>query len=145
VLNGFFLVLSILVVIATFGPNVASTFIFATFDAIRMVSLANFLERLDAAMVAIWMLGGVVKVGVFYYAAVLGSAQWLGLKDYRPLVMPVGVILLGLAALCPNVVDLLGFISMTWPPYALLIFEAGIPLMLLTVALVRRKQGNAFD
>ena len=48
---------------------------------------------------AAWMLGGFVKVGVFYYAAVLGSAQLFGLKDYRPLVLPAGTIVVALSIL----------------------------------------------
>ncbi len=57
-----------------------------TFNSVRLVSIANFLERLESVVLMAWILGGFIKVGVFYYAAVLGRAQWLGLKDYRSLV-----------------------------------------------------------
>lgn len=137
--TGAFLMISILVALLTLGPNLPGLWIFPIYNAVRVVSIANFLERLESIIVAVWMFGGFAKIGVFYYAAVLGSAQWLGLRDYRPLVAPVGVTLVGLALLCQNVVDLLDFAGRAWPPYALTLFEAGIPLMLLIVALVRGK------
>ena len=90
-----------------------------------------------------WVLGGFFKIGVFYYAAVLGSAQWLELRDYRSLVLPIGIILVALSILIHNgIVDLLDFLTRVWQPYALLVFEGGIPLVLLIVALARRKGGK---
>lgn len=140
--TSFYLLVSILVAIMIFGPNVTGHWIFPTYNAVRVVSIANFLERMESIAVAVWMFGGFAKVGVFYYAAVLGSAQWLGLKDYRPLVAPVGVILVALAALCENIVELLDFLATAWPPYALSVFEVGMPLVLLIVALARGKGGE---
>lgn len=142
-LIGFFLMVSIMEALLIFGPNVTGHWIFPTFNAVRVVSIANFLERLESVIVAAWVLGGFVKVGVFYYAAVLGSAQWLDLKDYRPLVAPVGVIVVALSILLhEGIVDLLDFLGRVWPPYALIVFEVGIPLLLLIVALARGKGGK---
>jgi len=145
-LISFFLTASILEALLIFGPNITGHWIFPTFNAVRVVSIANFLERLESVVLMAWILGGIVKLGVFYYAAVLGSAQWLGLKDYRPLVLPVGVISVALSIfLHEGIVDLLGFLAMVWPPYALIVFETGIPLVLLIVALARGKGGKAVD
>jgi spore germination protein KB len=143
--TGFFLLVSVLVSLAVFGPNLTRSLIFPTYNAVRVVSIANFLERMEAAVVTVWMLGGFAKIGVFYYAAVLGSAQLLGLKEYRPLVAPVGVILVALALLCENLVVLLDFLARVFPPYSLILFEAGIPLVLLIVALARGKEARRVD
>lgn len=143
-LIGFFLTVSILEALLIFGPHVAGRWVFPTFNAVRVVSIANFLERLESVIMAGWVLGGFVKVGVFYYVAVLGSAQWLGLRDYRPLVAPVGVILVALSILLhENVVDMLHFLAQVWPPYALIVFQVGIPLVLLIIALARGKGGKS--
>lgn len=144
-LSSFFLTASILEALLVFGPNLAGYWIFPAFNAVRAVSIANFLERLDYIIMVVWVLGGFVKVGVFYYAAVLGSAQWLGLKDYRPLVLPVGVILATFSILLhgENIVEVLHYISLVEVPFLLIIFEVGIPLLLLMVALTRGKGGKA--
>lgn len=136
----FFLLAAIFEALLIFGPATADAWVYPVFNAVRVVSLANFLERLESVVMAAWMLGGFVKVGVFYYAAVLGSAQLFGLKDYRPLVLPAGTIVVALSILLnENTVELLYFLSLVWPPYALSIFEAGLPALFLVVALFRKK------
>ena len=42
---------------------------------------------------AIWIVGAFVKISVFYYVAALGTAQWLNLSDYRPVVWPLGILI----------------------------------------------------
>ncbi|MGR5984565.1 hypothetical protein ACUC2M_04945 [Bacillus cytotoxicus] len=51
-------------------------------------------------MITLWVLGAFIKISVFYYVLVLGTAQWLHLSDYRPIVFPLGffVILIGVWA-----------------------------------------------
>ncbi|MDN5347467.1 MAG: hypothetical protein PWP65_1031 [Clostridia bacterium] len=144
-LCSFFLTMSILEALLIFGPNVTGHWIFPAFNAVRVVSIANFLERLESVIMVIFMLGGFVKLGVFYYAAVLGSAQWLGLKDYRPLVLPVGVILVALSIPLwgENIVEVLHFIGQVYAPFALIVLEVGIPLLLLIVSLTKGKGGES--
>lgn len=89
-LSGFILTVSILEALLIFGPDYTPNWMFPIYNVVRIISIANFLERLESIVVVFWVLGGIVKIGVFYYAAVLGSAQCLGLRDYRPLVLPVG-------------------------------------------------------
>ncbi|MDQ7864807.1 hypothetical protein RCO48_38045 [Peribacillus frigoritolerans] len=40
---------------------------------------------------AVWIVGAFVKISVFYYASALGTAQWLNLSDYCPVVWPIGI------------------------------------------------------
>ncbi|MDQ7864804.1 hypothetical protein RCO48_38030 [Peribacillus frigoritolerans] len=42
---------------------------------------------------AVWIVGAFVKISVFYYAAALGTAQWLNLSDYCPVVWPIGILI----------------------------------------------------
>ncbi|MGB9887000.1 MAG: GerAB/ArcD/ProY family transporter [Moorellales bacterium] len=129
---------SVTATIAVFGPALPAGWLFPTYNTVRVVSIANFLERLDAVVVAAWMFGGFIKVGMFYYAAALGSARILGIKDYRPLVLPVGAVIVALATLCRSVVELRDFAARVWPIYAFIPYGAGIPLLLLLVAVLRR-------
>jgi spore germination protein KB len=93
---------------------------------------------------AVWVLGNFMKISVFYYAAALGTAQWLKLSDYRPIVMPLGFITMLLSFWdLPNFTDLAHFISKTIPFY-LTSVETLIPLLLLIVALLRtNKKGHS--
>lgn len=130
--------ISILFVICVSGSKLPGSWFFPVFNSFREIEVAEFIERLDAVIVMIWVLSGLIKVSVFYYA-VLGSAQWLGLSDYRPLALPLGVIQVALAPiLCDNAISLFAFLGKFLPPF-ISFFEVGIPLLLLTIALIRGK------
>lgn len=60
----------------------------------RYINLAEFFTHLEALFMAIWVLGAFVKICVFFYVTVLGAAQWMNLSDYRPIVFPLGLLLL---------------------------------------------------
>ena len=121
------------------GPLTAESS-FPTLAIARYVSAANFLERFEVLVMLIWIAGVMVKIAIFYYAAVLGTAQLCGLRDYRPLVFPAGIILLVLAIVSfDNFTELSGFIDNLWPVYAL-VFETVLPLTLLLVAVILGKR-----
>jgi spore germination protein KB len=121
---------------AVFGTSVARM-TFPTFSLVRMVSVAQFVERIESVLVAVWFIGLFGKICLFYYGSVLGAAQLAGLRDYRPLVLPVGVLL---AAFSINSVEdsagLLQYIVKGFPPIAYT-FEYVIPTVLLVVAAAR--------
>jgi len=142
-ITGFFLAVTQVIDIAIFGPEITAGWLFPALNEIRMIHLANYLERLEAIQMGIWVAGGLVKICVFYWAAALGSAQWLELKDYKPLVLPLGAILLAMSiTLHDSILDLFDFLGRYWGPYALTIFIAGIPLLLLAVAAARGRGGS---
>ncbi len=141
-LVGLFFTLLVVASVATFGP-IIDNMIYPVLSTTRVVNIAQFIERPEPLIMAIWITGGLLKISIFYYVIVLGCAQWLTLKDYRPLVLPVGVILVALSSIVArNILELVHFIAYVWPPYALLTFEFGIPLTLLVIALVRKQGGN---
>ena len=139
-ISGLFFLVQVVGILAIFGPALTEAWMFPGLNRSRLISIANFLERLEALSMVVWVTGGFVKVAVFYWAAVLGTAQVLELKDYRPLVLPVGAVLVAMSIfLHRNILELLDFLARVWPPYALSTFEVGIPLLLLVTALVRGK------
>ena len=68
---------------------------------------------------AIWVVGAFVKISVFYYVVALGTAQWLNFSDYRPVVWPLGIIIVEFSFWSlPSTVELSSFyyrgISLLW-------------------------------
>jgi spore germination protein KB len=135
---GTILTLDALANTAVFGPMV-ETMTFSTFSLIRQVSAASSVERLDVVMVVVWIMGTYGKIALFYYAAVLGTAQLAHLGDYRPLVWPMGVLLVALSAqTANNALELVEYIIKPFPYFAG-IFEFLLPTALLLTALVKKK------
>jgi spore germination protein KB len=116
---------------------------FPFFALATYISIAGFLERMEPFILVMWVAGVTIKVAAFYYAAVLGSAQLFELKDYRPVVLPLGLILAALAVgLFDNSREVVQWLNESFPPYAYT-FELIIPALLLLVAVLRKKGGPA--
>lgn len=126
---------------AVLGPTVARL-TFPTFALIREVSVAGFIERIESVLLAIGVISIFGKIALFYYATVVGAAQLANLKDYRPLIPPVGVLLAALSIqVAANSSELVYAASFIWPPYAYF-FEYLIPTILLGVTAVRGYKRN---
>ncbi len=142
-ISGIFFLFIVLGILAIFGPALTARWIFPTLNGARMIHLANFLERPEAVIMVIWVTGVFIKVCLFYYALVLGSAHLLGLKDFRPMVLPIGVVIISCSILFfRSIIDLAHFLGQVWPPFSLSIYSLALPLILLVVSLVRGKGGQ---
>lgn len=134
---------SIAMALFVLGPATAGRLTVAVLTLARLVSVGRIIERMDAIIMVIWVLGLFIKISAFYYAASLGLAQILSLRDFRPVVLPLGLLIAVLSLLLfrntPQLVDFLGF---AWPSYSVTIFEVGLPALLLALALARGLGGE---
>ncbi|MFD1427678.1 GerAB/ArcD/ProY family transporter [Kroppenstedtia sanguinis] len=71
--------------------------LYPLFEATRYISYAQFFEHLDAIVLMIWMPGIFIKVCLVHYVVVLGTSQWLNLRDYRPYSLPLAFLTAGLS------------------------------------------------
>lgn len=129
----------VIVTVSIFGPVMTPLLIFPTLQAVRLINVAEFFQRIESILLLAWLLVNFVKISIFYYITALITAQWFKLSDYKPIVLPIGIILSFLAlTLFRNVLEVAGFLEKVWGVYALPI-EWGIPLMLLVIAVLRKK------
>jgi spore germination protein KB len=130
-----------LMVLFVLGPT-TSTWTYPLMTAGRYIGIADFFENLESVAMAIWILGAFIKISVFFYACALGSAQWLNLSDYRPIVWPLAILIVefGFWSL-PSSMAYSKFLTMTLPFFATLI-QTILPLFLLIIAVVKSKKRN---
>lgn len=139
-LIGLLLVADSLEVAGVYGDE-TKRLVFPVLSLAREINILNFFQRLEVVLLVAWIAGLFVKVSVFYYCSVLAAAQWSGLASYRPVIVPLGVVLVALGSLnFGNVMDLVGFIALVWPFYGMT-FGLLLPALLLAVALLFRKPG----
>ncbi|MGO4271030.1 GerAB/ArcD/ProY family transporter, partial [Paenibacillus sp. TAF58] len=93
---GFLLSLNILGMISVLGPQLYGMLNYPLLSAIRMVSVADFLERIDAVVIMLMVAGGFFKVGIYIYGASVGTAQLLNLKNHHFVLIPLGAIIVPL-------------------------------------------------
>jgi spore germination protein KB len=136
--TGLLLTLGTLMTLAIVGPHLTITSKLPMLILSRNIDVGNFVERMEPVFIAIWVSGNFVKLSIFYYAFVRGSAQWLGLKEYRPLVLPTLTLIAPLSYLLfANTSEMTSFLAHTVPLYHILPFELGLPLLMLAVATLR--------
>ncbi|GAB6877367.1 GerAB/ArcD/ProY family transporter [Thermaerobacter litoralis] len=118
--------------------DTAALYTFPLFAATRTVTIADFLERLEPVITAIWVGGLVIKMGIWLYAATVVGAGAFGIADYRPLVTPMAALILALSIWSfRNSSEMADFLTRAWPFYALF-FQVVIPAGVGLVAALRR-------
>jgi len=122
--------------IAVFGLNPTMRMLIPALELSRVIEIPG-LPRLDIMIMAGWYTGIFIKLSAIHYLLVLLTAQWAGLKSYKPLIMPYGVIILALSILMfASTNELVQFIGSSFT-YLLLTFEFAVPLVLLVIAWLR--------
>jgi len=115
---------------------------FPFFELARCITIGRFIERVEALVLVMWVAGVTIKVATFFYIASLGTGQLLGLSDYRPVVLPLGL-LLGVWSLelFESSIQSIQWLTEVFSFYAF-VFELGIPLVLLIIAVLTKKGGQ---
>ncbi|WP_309120147.1 GerAB/ArcD/ProY family transporter [Paenibacillus sp.] len=125
--------------ISALGVDIATRATFPLMSTISLINIGEFIQRLDAIVVLMLIIGDFFKVAVYFYAAVMCAADLFRIRDYRRIVYPIGVIITFIAMMIAGNFleqieegDLL--LYTVW-----LLFGAGFPILLVTVAGIRRR------
>ncbi|AJY75117.1 spore gernimation protein [Paenibacillus beijingensis] len=133
--------LMMFIVIATnilvLGADQTAGTIYPSYQLAKKISLATFIQRVEAIMAFLWFITIYFKITMYFYAAVLGLAQTLKLKDYRALTLPLGMIAVVLSLVVyPNTAYLKKWNMEIWLP-DILIVGLLYPLLLLGLGKLR--------
>lgn len=129
------------VTISVFGPLTAS-FHWPFFKVSRIGSFGIVLARVDPLVTGFWVAGSCFKLAVHLYATVITFAHVFGLRDWRPLVLPMAALVsaYGVGHL-DSFVEHAYMLSYFWPPYTQL-FQLVLPSLVLLIAAVRGVEGK---
>lgn len=137
IISGLFLTIIQLRNTLVLGPMI-SNYIFPSYISIQTINIADILSRLEVIVTIFFLFLVFIKVSVVLYGTVLGMAQIVSLRSYRPLIIPIVILLIILTPnSVSNFVEALEFTEKGYPIYALL-WETGIPLITLIVAKLRK-------
>ncbi|MEK5236014.1 endospore germination permease [Paenibacillus sp. FSL L8-0470] len=112
---------------------------YAAYILAQRINIGNFLQRLEALMATTWIISTYFKTALYFYAFVLGTAQLLKLKSYRPLIFPVAFLLYGLTHLIAK--DIIFYVKEV-PAYWVdwdFTYSIVFPLMLLIVYHIKKR------
>ena len=134
--TGILLMLLTISIIGFTGINMTTELVNPFHYMTRYISIPSFLGAFDAFFIALWMLASYIELSVFYYPEIVGMAQWLNLKDYKPLIIPMVAVNAVLAMVPPNIIQHLN-LDLLKNPIILLPLGILIPIIWF-IAVVRK-------
>jgi spore germination protein KB len=138
-IGGVMLVLITLVGILVLGADITSRHTFPTYTLGKLIKIGDFLQRIEVIVAIMWFLTMYFKLTILFYLSCYGLKQVLGLKDYKVLTFPLGMILIILSLVIgTNIVELNEFTSTIWPIHAI-VFGLIYPIVLLVMDKLRQQ------
>lgn len=89
---GILLTLNSIMFISVLGIDFASTSLFPLLQTMRLIRVGEYFDRVDIFLMLIMVVGGFIKISLFTYGAMLGTAQLTKLKDTKNLSIPFSIL-----------------------------------------------------
>ncbi len=133
VVGGGTLVVVTLFCILIMGVDSTTRNIYPTYALVKKITIGEFINRIEVVVAGVWFFTIFIKLSLCFYFIVASIVQIFGLKNYKPLTFPIGIILIFLATLLvPNMAYLVVFDATTWIPIAIIV-GLFIPLIIYVV------------
>lgn len=94
IFQGIILTLTSIMFISVLGADFAGTSLFPLLRTVRLMHIGESFDRVDVFLILIMVVGGFIKISLFTYGGMLGTAQLLKLKDTKHLAVPFSVVIL---------------------------------------------------
>ncbi|MEH7304854.1 GerAB/ArcD/ProY family transporter [Neobacillus drentensis] len=138
-IGGIFLLSFTILSILVLGVDNSVRQLYPSYSLARKINVGGFVQRLEAMLAIIWFISLYFKMIIYFFGSAVGFAQILNLKDYRPLTLPLGMILVVLSlVIYPNITYSRSASLDVWTPLMITIGFL-FPLSLLFVDLIRKR------
>ncbi|OIU71685.1 GerAB/ArcD/ProY family transporter [Rossellomorea aquimaris] len=138
-MGGVSLIILTFLVISVIGHEVASMYSYPTFILAKQINIADFLQRVEVLIAAIWIISLFVKLLICYYVSCIGICSIFSIKNPNTVAFPLGIVLWYLGNIVyPDNAYFSTFIKVSLS-YKLILGIGG-PLLILLLAKIRKKQ-----
>ncbi len=115
--------------VAALGSAMLETEMFPSYSAARIISISDFLARVEGFISTNFILGGITKISLCLLAASKGLASLFNIQDCKKLTLPVSLSMLALCSvLFQNTMEMITFLDI-YKVYAIP-FQIVIPVMI---------------
>lgn len=122
--------------------DLTSMYTFSVFNAAKYISLGNIIEHIEAIVMVLWIMGGFVQISSWYYILVIGTAQSFHIRDYRPLVFPIGILIVAMSLWIVNDLSEMTKLFATSGAVFAAVVQICYPALLLLIAWWKHKTGE---
>lgn len=133
----------VLLCILVLGAPATARQIYPSYVLAKSVSVFDIIERIESAMAGMWVISLFFKTAIYFYGSVIGLAEILDVKNYRFLVIPIGLItFIFSTSIYPNSTYIAYWDDKYWLPYTL-VMGFFIPLLTLIVDKIKNYAKNS--
>ena len=120
--------------------NLCSGHSISLLRTIQLISIADFIERLDVLFLMAIFIGAFFKLLVYVYVALIASTDLFKLKSYKKLIYPFGIIILFMSmTIASNISEQIQEGLKVIPLYLQFPFQVIIPILLLCIGLWKNR------
>ncbi|MCD1258056.1 endospore germination permease [Paenibacillus athensensis] len=95
-------VLDFVVAVGTYGSAYTARLAFPMLEVIKDIELLHFIEHLESIFLSLWMFISLTKGSLTLYTVSVGFQHWFRLPSFRPLLVPLSIIIFFIAISPPN-------------------------------------------
>lgn len=118
--------------------QMAETYSYPSYLFAQVIDIGDVLTRMEVLVAINLITMGFCKISVVFYGTVLGLGQVFNLRSYRPIIIPIGILMVILALTnVGNTVEMFDFANKGYRIYTVP-FQIVMPLITLIVAKLRK-------
>lgn len=138
IVGGFSLTITVLSSILVLNIRPTELSVYATFNMARLINIGDFLTRVEVITALAYIIVIFTKIVVSFYGGLLAISQVFNVADYKPLLLPVLIIVITLSILLnENIVEVVNVAEQTWTSYSLF-FGFILPLIYLGISKLKK-------
>ena len=144
-IGGVAIIVITLLSILVLGADSTARQAYPSFILARRINVGNFIQRTEGVIAIMWFITIYFKMVLYFFATVLGVSQIFNLKHYRPLTLPMALIIGALSILMfEDVVKQQDFDVKVSIPFSITV-GLFIPLILLLGHAIRKRKDKKKD
>lgn len=135
--GGMAITLIVTLSILVFGPDIITSSMYPSYLLAQKINIGNFLQRIEVIMGIMWYTTLFIRIAIYILFTAISLTYIFNLRNYRPLVMPLGMILVSLSEIAyPNVSFQQSWDSTTWVSYTV-VLSVFLPIVMLLTYMIR--------
>lgn len=141
-ITGLSLTWTLIGAITIFGVKILPEFSYPTFNVFRIIQVADFVERIDAIFIAVWIGTMIMKATLFLFGCFYSFCESFKIRNQGFFLFPFAILTVSYSMISWKHAEELNFFSTyTFPTFAL-VFNLVIPVILLPLVLWKRRIGE---
>ena len=123
--------------IIVLSADIVGIYYFPSHAAVSKIKIGDFLQRIEVTVAIVFVISAAIKASVCLYAACKGVSKVFGLKNYRVIVVQIGLLMIYFSYIVYENIMEMEFWAFKVYSYYAFPFQVILPIIILIVAEIR--------